>query len=103
MYPLINKPEITKDELYLSKKEAIKDLKDKLFRIYNLNYGVEDKFKSPGNSRIWKLETKFHVDEVIAGFKKFTESPRNPKKTFILKGKKLEDSTPLEVPTLKSS
>lgn len=99
MWPLINKSEIIKDALYLSKKEAIKDLKEKLFRIYNLNLNIEDKYKSPGNSRIWKVESKYPIDQLIDSFKRFSEAGRNPKKNYIFKGKKLEDSTPLEVST----
>ena len=96
MWPLVNKPEITKDVLYLGKKEAIKDLKEKLFRIFNLNYGIEDKYKNPGNSRIWKIESKASIEQLLDSFKNFSES-RVPKKNLIFKGKKLEDSTPLEV------
>jgi hypothetical protein len=97
MWPLVNKLDITKDVLYLSKKEAIKDLKEKLFRIYNLNFGIEDKFKSPGNSRIWKAELKYPIDQLIESLKRFHDSGRNIKKNFVFKGRKLEDSTPLEV------
>ncbi len=93
MWPLINKTEITKDVLYLSKKEAIKDLKEKIFRIYNLNYEIEDRYKNPGNSRIWKIESKSCNEHVIDTLKAYT----NSKKNLVIKGKKLEDSTPLEV------
>ena len=97
MWPLINNQEITRDVLYLSKKEAIKDLKEKLFRIYNLNFKIEDKYKNPGNSRIWKVDARCSIEQLIESFKLFTDTSRNSKKTLIFKGKKLEDSCPLEV------
>lgn len=97
MWPLVNKHEITQDILYLSKKEAIKDLKEKLFRVYNDKFKIDDKFKSQGNSRIWKAEARIPVEKLIEIMRNFTETVRNPKKQFILKGKKIEDSTPLEV------
>ena len=85
MWPLINNQEITRDVLYLSKKEAIKDLKEKLFRIYNLNFKIEDKYKNPGNSRIWKVDARCSIEQLIVSFKLFTDTSRNSKKTLIFK------------------
>lgn len=100
MWPLVNKHEITKDVLYLSRKEAIKDLKEKLFRIYSLTYKIDDKYKNLGNSKIWKVDSKAHIEEIIEEFNNFSLDSgnlRSSNKKLAIKGKKLEDSSPLEV------
>lgn len=106
MWPLVKKPEITKDVLYLSRKEAIKDLKEKLFRIYHLNYKIDDKYKNLGNSRIWKLDSKVHLEEFIETLNNFSLESSNSRsstaKNLVIKGKKLEDSSPLEVCLIKT-
>lgn len=107
MWPLVKKPEITKDVLYLSRKEAIKDLKEKLFRIYHLNYKIDDKYKNLGNSRIWKLDSKVHLEEFIETLNNFSLESSNSRssaaaKNLVIKGKKLEDSSPLEVFFIKT-
>lgn len=100
MWPLIKKQEITKDVLYLSRKEAIKDLKEKLFRIYSLTYKIDDKYKNLGNSRIWKVDSKVHIEEMMTELNNFSLDSgkiRASHKKLVIKGKKLEDSSPLEV------
>lgn len=75
------------NKIFLSKKETIKDLKEKLYRIFKEMYDLHEKYKFFNMCKIWKLDNNTELNLL---------SENTLKKQKIIKAKKLEDSISLE-------
>ena len=89
------KNQIQPDVVYLSRKETIKDLKEKIIRICKRKF--EKFFKFPinaGITKIWKLDPKLSTEEISSLL-----NINNKSKPIKIRAKKLDDVNPLEVPS----
>lgn len=77
---------------FLSKKETVKDFKEKLYRIFSEKYAsFDNKFKDSKNCKIWKLDsTKYSLENLQNLLVKNV-------KIDLINCKKLEDKISLEV------
>lgn len=90
MIPPSEKKNLKKDILYLSRKETIQELKEKLYRIFSEKFESNEKLKDSKNCKIWKLNDKYTISMI----QEFVE------KNFqvqLMNCKKLEDKMSLEV------
>ena len=74
----------------LSRKETIKELKEKIYRIFAETHKLDEKFKDSKNCKIWKLDQKYSLSMIQDFVKKNN-------KVELVNCKKLEDKLSLEV------
>ena len=93
VFPIITRSQDYSDcqvgTLYLSKKETVKDLREKMTRIFNQMIEIHDKVNMT-QARLWKLDPRADLKQII---QQVIDSPQ----MVVIKAKKLEDSTVLEV------
>lgn len=77
------------DVVYISRKKTVKDLKDKLYRIYKDFFPITDRKGAPITSRLWKIDPMCDFRAVLA---EISQDKSNP-----LQGKVLSEDTLIEV------
>ena len=91
--PIIDKSQDYNDykvgTLYLSKKETVKDLREKITRINNQATEIHNKVNMM-QARLWKLDPRTDLKQIIQQVIESSE-------LLVIKAKKLEDSVVLEV------
>ena len=76
------------EKILASRKETIKELKEKLFRVFSDK--IDPKLKDLKNVKIWKMDTKYSISMIQDLFDKNV-------KVELINCKKLEDKIALEV------
>ena len=79
------------ESIYISKKEPIKDLKEKITRILKSNSAMDLAYLNTTHSRLWALDQKDSPEQLK---QKLISSKDG---STVLKGKILEDNSVLEV------